>query len=497
MSKHNLFTKKLKKQFLSINDSIESYFSKLKFIIFNLKKTKFNKNNRVFLASSAIVILTLTYLLIPTFFDKDIVETQIKNQIIKRYEIDLKLNEKIEYRLLPKPHFFIRNSTILRKKKEIAIVKNLQIYIAINKFFSGDKIEIKNLIFKNTDFNIHKEDFIFFKKLLETEPNDYEIIIKDSNIFFKNNDDDVLFINKIFNSKFYYDFVNLKNVLSAKNEIFNVPFKLTVKNDKFNKKISSKFDSSKIRLNIENEIDYDEEIKKGLINLLFVNKNSSFNYQIKKNEFSFDSDNNKNTYSGLVFFKPFYFSAEFNYDGISTRNLFNDDTIFMDLIKSEILTNKNINAAIDLNVKDITNIDELNNLNLKIAFSQGDIGFSNSHVKWKDDLNIKLLESLLTYNDNYEVSLTGKLNLNFENLENFYRSFQIKKNHRKKIKEIEIDFIYNFNQKKVNFDNVKINNESYPLVEKYIENFNNSENRIFNKITFKNFVNNFFVAYAG
>ena len=182
---------------------------------------------------------------------------------------------------------------------------------------------------------------------------------------------------------------------------------------------------------------------------------------------------------------------------MKSRNLFNDDTIFMDLIKSEILTNKNINAAIDLNVKDITNIDELNNLNLKIAFSQGDIGFSNSHIMWKDDLKIKLLESLLTYNDNYEVSLTGKLNLNFENLENFYRSFQIKKNHRKKIKEIEIDFIYNFNQKKINFDNVKINNESYTLIEKYIETFNNSENRIFNKITFKNFVNNFFVAYAG
>ena len=40
MPKQNLFAKKLKKQFLSINDSIENYFNKLKFIKSNLKKTK-------------------------------------------------------------------------------------------------------------------------------------------------------------------------------------------------------------------------------------------------------------------------------------------------------------------------------------------------------------------------------------------------------------------------------------------------------------------------
>ena len=47
--------------------------------------------------------------------------------------------------------------------------------------------------------------------------------------------------------------------MTSKNEIFNVPYKLIVRNDKFNKKIYSKFNAKKIRLNIDNEIDYNDE----------------------------------------------------------------------------------------------------------------------------------------------------------------------------------------------------------------------------------------------
>ena len=44
-----------------------------------------------------------------------------------------------------------------------------------------------------------------------------------------------------------------------KSEVFNVPFKLQVKNDKFYKKFFVKFNSKKIRLSIENETNYEED----------------------------------------------------------------------------------------------------------------------------------------------------------------------------------------------------------------------------------------------
>tara|TARA_B100000035_G_scaffold6168_1_gene5425 strand:- start:480 stop:1979 length:1500 start_codon:yes stop_codon:yes gene_type:complete len=499
MSKHNSFAKKFKKQFLSINDSIESYFNKLKFFIANIKKTKLTENNRLFLTIGGLVILTLSYFLIPTYYNKDLIQSEIKNQIKKRYNIELKFNEKIKYGLLPKPHFSAKNLSILSENEEIAISKDFKIFISISKFFSLNKIEIKDFIFNKTDFNIYDRHYIFFKKLLQTEPNENSIIIRNSNIFFKNKDDEVLFINKIYNSKFYYDQMNLENTLNSKNEIFNVPFKFVIKNNKFKKEIYSKFNSKKIRLNIQNDILYDNENQKeGLLDILFVNKNTSVKYKLKKNSLDFFSDDSKNPYSGTILFKPFYLSAIFDYEGLSTKNILDDESIIAYLIKSEVFKSKNLNANIELKVKDITNIDELNNLNMNIGIEEGEIIFSNSNIMWKDDLKINFSETLLNYDlDKFEINLIGRVDLDFKNLQNFYRYFQIKKNLRKKIDKIQIDFVYNINQKKISFDNVKLDDNSFPIIDKYIENFNNSDNRIFNKITFKNFVNNFFEAYAG
>ena len=496
MSKHILSVKQIKKHLLSLSDSIESFFNKLKFFIKDIKKSKYSSYNRVFLGSGIIVILTLFYFLIPTFYNKDTLQSEIKSQILKKYNIELKFNEKIKYRLLPKPHYLAENLSLVNGKDEIAIAENFKIYIVVSKFFSINKIEIKDLVFKKTDFTLDFKNFSFFLKLLETEPNENKILIKNSNIFFKNSDDDILFINKIKDSKFFYDPNNLMNVLHSKNEVFNVPFKLIVKKDKFNKKIFTKFSSKKIRLNIDNELYYDEKIKQGLTEILFVNKDTSFNYKIDKNSLSFDSENKKNSYEGIIDFKPFYFSAKLNYDGLSSRNLFNENSFFIDLIRSKIFNNQNINSNIELNVKNITNIDELNNLFLKISINGGNIGFSNSTVMWKDNLEILLKESLLT-SDNDEINLSGKVILNFKNINNFYRSFQIQKIHRKDIKEIQIDFVYNLYTKEITFDNVKIDNSQNSDLEKYVDEFNSKKNRIFNKITFKNFLNNFFAVYAG
>ena len=495
MSKHNSLSKKFKNQYLSINNSIESYFNNLKFYIKNIKKLKFNQNNRVFLVICVIVILTLIFFLMPTFYNKNIIQSKIQNHVSKKYNIDLKFNEKISYGLLPKPHYLAKNLTILNENGDIAIAKNLKVFIAIKKFFFINEIEIKDLVFKKTDFEISYKDLPFFYKLLKTAPNENKIIIKDSNIFFKDKNNETLFINKIYESQFSYDSKNLQNILTSKNEIFNLPFKLNIRNDKFNKKILSKFNSPKIRLSLENETDYSELDKKGILDILFINKSTSLLYNIKKDSLEFASEQ-RNSYRGLLDFKPFYFSAKFNYNGLSTRNLFNKNSVFVDLIKSEFLNNKNLNAQIELNIKDITNIDELNNLLLKIEFQEGEINLSNSSIMWKDDLKINLNESLINH-DNGEITLIGKLILEFKNLNNFYRFFQIKKKDRKKIQEIQLDFVYNINDKTISFDNVKIDKKSNEKIDNYVSNYNNKKDKIFNKITFKNFTNNFFGIYDG
>ena len=496
MSRHNLLNKKIKKQILSLNDLFENIFNKLKYFKTNYKKILLNKNNRVFLFAGILVILTLSYLSLPSFYNKETVRSEIKNQLLKNYDIGLKLENEINYSFFPSPHFFIRNPIIIREKKEIGKTKNLRVFIDGGNLLAINEINIRNLVFEKTDFNIYLEDFIFFENLLKTEPNDNSISFKKSNIFFKNKDDEILFINKIFDSKFYYDSKNLQNVLVSKNEVFNVPFKITLRNDKFNKEFLTKFDSNKIRLNIENIIDYENKSKKGIMDILFINKTTTLEYELDQYSLNFYSFNNKNSYKGTIDFKPFYFAAEFNYEGLSTKNLFDENFIFIDLINSELLNNKNFSTNLDVNIKNITNVNELNDLRLKIFIEDGNINFSNSKIKWKDNLEIILDESLLLIN-NDGANLVGTTIFNFNDVNTFYTSFQILKKNRKKMNQIQLDYVYNFNTKSITFENPRVDGKQNQKLDEFLNIFNSEQDRIFNKITFKNFMNNFFNAYAG
>ena len=95
------------------------------------------------------LFLHFTYFLIPTFYDKDLIQSQIKNQILKKYNINIKFNDEINYSLLPKPHFFTKNLSINREmKKKLEIVNHFKIFISIfGNFFSFNEIEIKDLNF--------------------------------------------------------------------------------------------------------------------------------------------------------------------------------------------------------------------------------------------------------------------------------------------------------------------------------------------------------------
>ena len=496
MNKHNLLIKKIKKQISSINSLLETYFNKLNSFKSSFQNGELIRNNKVFLVFITVAILTLSYFLIPAIYNKNLIKAQIENQILKKYNIEIKLDDNIKYGLLPKPHFFSNNTSILKDKNEIGKSDAFKIFINIGNFFLINQIETKNIIFKKVAFNLKLKDLSFFEELLSTAPNENQIHIKQSTIFFKNENDETLFINKIFNSKFFYDSYNLQNKLESKNEIFNIPYKLIVKNDKFYKNFFTKINFKKIRLDIENNLNYqNNEARNGVLDILFINKNTSLNYQLKKNSLDFASKNS-NSLKGTLYFKPFYLDTNFYFKGLNTKHLFKDDSIIIDLIKSELLNNKNLNIKIDLKVDKITNIDELNYLSLNLSLDQGNINILNSKIMWKDDLEILMKEGSLIL-DNNEIFLTGKLIINTLNINDFYKSFQIKKNYRKNVKKVELDFVYNLNKNKISLDNIIIDNQSNQKLNDFVQNYNLSEKVLSNKILIKNFINSFVMSYAG
>ena len=76
MSKLNLLTKKFNKYAFSIKDFIENSFLNLKNFISNIRKGKLSNNNRVFLAIVSFVLIILFYFLIPTFYNKSLLQSK-------------------------------------------------------------------------------------------------------------------------------------------------------------------------------------------------------------------------------------------------------------------------------------------------------------------------------------------------------------------------------------------------------------------------------------
>ena len=127
MRKQNLLSKKIRKQILSINNLLESYFNSLRRFILDVKRLRFDKNNKVFLVIVPIIFLTLVYFLIPTAYNKEMIQKEIKNQINQKYNISIKFDNRIQYNFFPKPHFSSKNLLILNEQKKIGEVKNFKI----------------------------------------------------------------------------------------------------------------------------------------------------------------------------------------------------------------------------------------------------------------------------------------------------------------------------------------------------------------------------------
>ena len=494
MEKNSSF-KKIGKQILSINNLIESYFNKLRFLISNLKRTRITSHNRVFFVIIGVVFLTLTYFLIPTSYDKSLINKNIKNQILLKYQINLEFDNEINYGLFPKPHFNIRNLSISNESRKIAEIKSLKIFIGVKNFFKFNKMDIKDLIFNEAEFNIQKEDIVFFTNILKAEPSRQNLIIKNSNIFFKDKSGEVLFINQIIDSKFQYDFKNLKNIFISKNKIFNLPYKLKIKNDKLNQIIDTEIICNKLRLKIENQIDYKDKDKNGILKIKIKNKKNILDYKLKKNSLDYSLKDTNKIFNGLIEFKPFYSLLNIKYQSFKFKDLIYNPFL-NEIIKTNLIKNDNLNAKINLIVNKIADFDRFNNLSLKSNIEEGVLSFSGSKVTWKDNLKLFLEEGFIDYDDN-SIIFNGRMLIDITDKNDFFKFFQISKNLRKNLEKVNFDFNFDLVQKKLTFDNFKIDAQSNVKLDKFISNYNLKDQKFFNKITFKSFVSEVLRAYFG
>ena len=496
MIKNNYFVKFIKKISLTINRLIKKNLNKLNSANFY----KITKSNKFFLFPFVLIVLFLSYLLIPNIYDKNEINIKLKEQLQKKFNLSFNLSQNFTYNFLPRPHFIYRNFSILKDEIEISKVEKLKVFISLDNLFSYKNFNMQNLIIEKSNFNLNNQTHNFFIKLLDSDFQDGKLIIKNSNIFYKNKDNEVLFINKILNMKYFYDIKNMKNKIVLKNEIFNLPYEIELNKNNIDKKIFSKLNLDFFNLRIDSELDFSKEVKKGMTNFILNKGKFSAKYEINKSDFYFNLfDNLENpnfSYKGEVNFNPFYSKLDGSIKEINILNLLNSNKLILQLLKTEILNNKSLNFDLDIYAKKFKNFGDFVKINLNSKIQEGLIDIDNTRFSWRDNVDFFLEDSLIYVKDG-ELLLDGNLNLTIKNSNEVYKFLLTPKNYRNELLNIKANFVYNFDQKIANLDNILINNRKNNKVNKTLESLIFKKTKPQNTIYLKSIINRALKFYAG
>ena len=496
MTKSNQFVKSLKNINRSINSLLERNLNKLKFD--NLKFVA--SNNKIIFTFVAVLVLFISYLVLPTFYKYSDISKELKNELLTKYDLEFTFTKNLKYNFFPRPHFVVKGSSIIQNQKNISDIDTLKIYVSLNNLFSFENINVNEVILENANYELESKNSNFFLKLLNNNFVNSNFKIKNSNIFFRNSESEVLFINKIDSLKYYYDPNELKNILYSENEIFNTPYSLEMIDHKDEKKIYTILKFGIVKLEIENIFDYTNDIKLGFASILFDNTKTLINYKVNKDfldlEYYNELDKKKFLYNAKLNFKPFFSTFEGDADQINVSYLFGTNAIIAELLKTEIFNNKKIDFKLKINANKILNNRNFKNLFLKSKIQDGLIDIDDTKIEWKNNSIIKLTDTLISVKDG-KLFLDGKSNVNITNYKNIYKFLFTPKNYRKQIKTIDFNFSYGFDEKVIILSDIMIDG-------KYNQKVNEKLNTIYfrgsdmqNKILFKNMTNDLLKAYAG
>jgi len=496
MSKHNYFIKFLKTINKFINSLLKRNLNKLNAA--NLKKILIN--NKVFLTLILLAILFFSYLSLPNIFNKNQISVELKKDLLNKLNLEFNFEKKLNYKFLPRPHFTINESSVSFNDNKISKINELKIYVSLKNLFSIKNVKIQNIIIKEANFNLNKNNYGLFVKLLDSDFGDIKLEILDSNIFYKNLENDVLFINHIESAKYIYDPKQFKKILYSKNNIFNLPYSMELSNNPEEKKLYSKINIESFGLQLENQISYGEELKSGLLEYNKLNSKNIVEYKAGKNYFEFKlfdkAQKSKFSYNGKLNFRPFHSYLEGFVNSIDFSYLFSANAIIIQLLETEILNNKNIDFKLNISANKIKDFDNFKNIFVNSRVQEGLIDLDQTKFSWKNHVNFNLSDSLI-YIKNGKLVLDANSEINFINLNEIYKFLVTPKNLRKKIDKMNINFTYLFDEKTLNINDIKVDGIADENLLKNLNKIYLKENSLQNKIYLKNFLNDAIKNYIG
>jgi len=433
-----------------------------------IKKTIFkveNKTNDKFHVSkfskyliSAIVVLFIYifYLSIPLLYDKNWIQNKIVTELGNEFNINLGNSFDFSYRILPKPHYLIRDS-----KTSLAEIKTLNVFISQNNFFNKDSIRINEVVIEEANFSLLSNDLKPFYKDSENKFSKKKIKINDSNVFFKNNLNEVISIIRISNAYLFFDEKNLFNLFDLKGEIFNIPFKLKYENGlNLRKQIEVNVPDLKLKV-INDFFKKDENLSSGISNISILSSSINTKFNIKDQIAIFQSDgsriyNSKINYNGQLAINPFDLNLKINLYDYKISNLFTPNSIINEFIKSGLLFNENISVQTLVNIKSTKKDEIFNEAKLELRILNGKISFDKS-VFINNNIGLMEISNSDLFLENDKLFLSSNLSIDFKDIDKLYSFLNTSKNSRKNIRNIKLNIIYDFLSNQIELKNIKIN----------------------------------------
>ena len=305
----------------SIEETIFKVQSKTSLKLFRVHsktslKLPISKFNKFLITFISLLFLYIFYLLIPLLYDKDWVKNNIQVKMLSEFKINLDYINDISYRILPAPHFLIKDSKILSNnptnEKSIAEIRNLKIFLSQINFFDKEKISIEEVIINSANFYLLRNDLKVLNDFTDDKFSNKKIQINKSNIFFKDKSNEILTIVKIYKAFLFQDSENLINLFNLKGEVFNIPFSFDYKkkidslsNEEFN------INAKTLKLNIFNQYNNEKnKLNSGKNIIKFFTSTINTDYEIKNGTLTFNSVNSrvknaKVDYSGNLSINPF------------------------------------------------------------------------------------------------------------------------------------------------------------------------------------------------
>ena len=497
--------KKIKNYIEDINIFFENLLNKL-----NLKKISFNNLKlfifeKIYFIILLFIFLPIVYVSIPGIIDKEIIKNKFSQKLDTDFNLNFNLDTDVSYRIFPEPHFLFRNVVISDEKNDFGKINDFRILISLKDLLDIKSIKIKKIIFLNTDFYLNSKDLIFFDKFLKGNLKDKELEIKKSNIFFKNLQDEVLFISKIKNIFYGYDKKDQNNFLKVDSKLFNI--KNVSRFFYIDEKLKYNIKFKELDLNLDGILDFGN--KYGQFELILSKFLLSVNHKHDKNNLSFSNFTSKNEnvllsqdelindyfFRGLINFKPFFLNLLIEVGKLNLSDLFKQQSITKEILKSRFIDHENLNYDIRISANQLKNNSSIKDISILINSTQGVIDFNTSNFRYKNNLSVSIDDSLLSFEED-KIKLSSTISIKIDDLNLIYKFFQTPKKFRSKISHVEITSEYSILDSTIEFKEIKVNGVKNENLKNTLLSYNSNDRFLKNKIEFKKFINNLIKNYS-